>query len=867
MRRDSGRTLRSLGGFLVPCALWLTSFSVSASDWNGVSFPEQVQPVLDQYCGSCHGNGIRKGGVSLDDVADDASRLGDRNLWWNVLKNVRAGIMPPAGKPRPSAGEQGTLENWIKYAAFGIDPKDLDPGHVTVHRLNRIEYKNTIRDLMGVDYDTDDQFPPDDTGHGFDNIGAVLTLSPLLLEKYITAARSIVAEAVPTTSRVVAEHPVPGKRFRAAGAKPGKADTGPLSLSYYEPASVSAEYQAEHAGRYQLVLELFASERYVDGVFDYNKCQVIFKVDGKELMKKDYSRQEGRSYRFEFDRHWQTGPHQFEIDLKPLTPGTTRVRSLTLRLNSVNVRGPLDERFWTRPTNYSRFFPRDVPAGKEERSRYAREILTQFATRAYRRPVDAATIDRLVAIVEAETGQGKQTFEAGVARAMMVVLSSPRFLFREEAVEPGAKDLHPLIDEFALASRLSYFLWSSMPDDTLFRLAAEHKLRDQVPAQVQRMLADPKSGEFFRNFVGQWLQTRDVDRVLINAAAIISRDEPRDPEAERRRARFRELNRKPAEKLTDKEKEELKEARTTFFRSFRRFREFELNRDLRSAMRRETEMLFEHVVRQDRSIGELLDCNYTFLNERLAKFYGIDGVKGDEMRQVTLPPSSPRGGVLTQGTMLTVTSNPDRTSPVKRGLYILDNILGVPTPPPPPDIPPLEAAASKITGKTPTLRESLALHRQMPSCASCHNRMDPLGLALENFNALGRWRDKERGQPIDSAGRLVTGEEFHGIKELKQVLATQHRRDFDRCLSEKLLTYALGRGLDSLDVETVDRLVDRLESAGGRPSALILGVVESVPFQRQRKMDVKESVRSASQKSTPGKNDAIKRGADHERKG
>jgi hypothetical protein len=217
--------------------------------------------------------------------------------------------------------------------------------------------------------------------------------------------------------------------------------------------------------------------------------------------------------------------------------------------------------------------------------------------------------------------------------------------------------------------------------------------------------------------------------------------------------------------------------------------------------------------------------------------------------------------------MLTVTSNPDRTSPVKRGLYILDNILGVPTPPPPPDIPPLEEALAKISGKTPTLRESLALHRQMPSCATCHNRMDPLGLALENFNALGRWREKERGQPIDAGGRLVTGEEFHGIKELKQILAVRHRRDFDRCLSEKLLTYALGRGLDSLDVETVDRLVERLEASEGRPSALIQAVVESVPFQRQRRRDVKEPVRSASHKSTPEKIDAIKRGTDHERKG
>jgi mono/diheme cytochrome c family protein len=865
MGRASGWTFKGLRGICIAAAAWLVAFPASAGESRRPSFSEQVQPILDQYCGACHGNGIRKGGMSVDGLADDESRLHDRSLWSAVLKNVRAGIMPPDGKPRLSRTDQGTLEAWIKYAAFGIDPANLDPGHVTVRRLNRIEYRNTIRDLMGVDYDTDDQFPPDDTGHGFDNIGDVLTLSPLLLEKYIAAARSIVTQAVPMTSRVVAEHKLPGRQFHPTDKQAGKMEPGPLSLSYYEPASVSTDYRAEHAGRYQSVLELNATERYVDGVFDYNKCQLIFKIDGKEQLKRDFSRQEGRAYRFEFDHDWQAGPHQFAIEVKPLTPGVNRVRSLALRIQSVTVRGPMDEQYWTRPTNYAKFFPRDVPPSPEARRRYARELLTQFATRAYRRPLDEPTVDRLGTIVETECSRG-QTFEAGVARAMMVVLASPRFLFRVEGVEPGSQDHYPLIDEYALASRLSYFLWSSVPDDELFRLAGEHKLRANLSAQVKRMLADARSGEFFRNFVGQWLQTRDVDKVLINAAAILSRDEPRDPAADRRRARFRELNRKAPETLTAKEKEELKQVRSTFFRSFRRFREFELGRDLRLAMRRETEMLFEHVVRQDRSLAELLDCNYTFLNERLAKYYGIDGVKGDAMRLVSLPPGSPRGGVLTQGTMLTVTSNPDRTSPVKRGLFILENILGTPPPPPPADIPPLEEAAGKISGRPATLRASLALHRQQASCASCHNRMDPLGLALENFNALGRWREKEQGQPIDAAGKLVTGESFQGITELKRILIDRHQREFERCLSEKMLTYALGRGLDSLDVETVDRLVDRLETAGSRPSALLLGIVESIPFQRQRQITSKNVVKSAS-RSIPGGNTKIRAGADHDHKG
>ena len=468
-------------------------------------------------------------------------------------------------------------------------------------------------------------------------------------------------------------------------------------------------------------------------------------------------------------------------------------------------------------------------------------------------------------MVEAVSQDQGQTFEAGVARAMMVVLASPRFVFREEGIEPGSRDQYPLLDEYALAARLSYFLWSSMPDDELFHLAGEHKLRANLPAQLERMLADARSAEFFRHFVGQWLQTRDVDTVLINASAVIAHDEPRDPEADRRRARFRELNRKSPESLSAKEKDELKEVRAAFFRTSRRSREFELTRDLRQAMRQETEMLFENIVRKDRGLVELLDCDYTFLNERLAKHYGIDGIKGDAMRQVALPPGSPRGGVLTQGTMLTVTSNPDRTSPVKRGLFILDNILGIPPPPPPPDIPPLEAASKKLAGRTPTLRESLALHRNTASCASCHNRMDPLGLALENYNALGRWRDKESGQPIDASGRLVTGESFNGIVELKRILVDRHRRDFYRCLSEKMLIYALGRGLDDRDVETVDRLVERIETESGRPSALLMGIIESTPFQRRRRLS--DEAGQPLPKSTVRTNDKTNAGFNHDIKG
>jgi hypothetical protein len=823
----------------------------SAGDRVGERFGEQVQPILEEYCYGCHGDGMKKGGITLDGFDTDGARLRDHDLWWAVLKNVRAGIMPPAGKPRPTDTERRVLEDWIKAGAFEINPADPDPGRVTVRRLNRVEYRNTIRDLIKVDYDTNSEFPPDDTGHGFDNMGDVLTISPLLLEKYIAAAKSIVSQAVPAASGVVAEKAIAGRRFHRADAGGGN-DEGPLSLSYYEPAQVSSTFNADHDGRYQVVLDLSANEKYVDGVFDYNKCRLVFKADGEELLRREFSRQEGKPFRYEYDRDWQAGAHELKFELEPLTPGEKQVRSLSMRILSVTVRGPQEKQYWTRPPSYERYFPRPVPDGAAERRQYARELLGNFATRAFRRPVDEETANRLALLAERGYNQEGWTFEAGISQAMVAVLASPRFLFREERLEPGTSDRYPLIDEYALASRLSYFLWSTMPDEELLRLAEAHELRKNLSAQVARLLADPRSGEFVRHFVGQWLQARDIETVLINAAAVITRDQVPDPERDRKRARFRELGRKPPESLTEEEKIELKAARESFFGSFRRFREFELTGELRRAMRRETEMVFEHVLRKDRSLLELLDSNYTFLNERLAKHYGIDDVKGDEMRFVALPPESPRGGVLTQGTVLAVTSNPDRTSPVKRGLFILDNILGSPPAPPPPNIPPLEEAGKKFAGRIPTLRETLELHRNQSLCNSCHSRMDPLGLALENFNALGRFRDKEREHPIDATGTLITGESFAGVRELKRVLVNEHCREFYRCLSEKMLTYALGRGLDYYDVHTVDELVARIEAANGGAAALLMGIVESSPFQRSRRPAAPAAAVSLRAERRPG---------------
>jgi len=506
-----------------------------------------------------------------------------------------------------------------------------------------------------------------------------------------------------------------------------------------------------------------------------------------------------------------------------------------MQITSVTVRGPMDRDQWVQPWNYTRFFPKPVPSGAKGRRDYARELLSGFARGAYRRPVDAKTVDRLVGLAEQFYNQPGKTFEAGVAQAMVAVLASPRFLFLEEAAEPGADhNGFASVDEYSLASRLSYFLWSSMPDDELMRLALEGRLRANLSGQMERMLKDRRSEALIKDFAGQWLRTRDIGGVPIDERSVLARESPPNPDRERNRKRYRELADKLEQDLTPQEKDELATLRAERVKLFNRPLPAELNYELRSAMRSETEHVFSHVLRDDRSLLELLDSDYTFLNERLAKHYGITNVAGSDMRLVHLPPDSPRGGVITEGTVLVVTSNPTRTSPVKRGVFILDSILGTPAPPPPPDIPPLEDAAKGLTNHAPSLRETLAAHRENPTCAACHNRLDPLGLALENFNAMGMWRDKELNQPIDASARLITGEEFANVRELKHILVRNHAEDFYRALTEKLLTYAVGRGLEYYDVETVDQIVSRIEKSDGRPSALLAGIVESAPFQKCR---------------------------------
>ena len=807
-------------------------------------FAKEIKPILNEYCYGCHGGGIDKGGVTLDEFASGAD-LKDHALWVRALRNVRTGIMPPADEPRlpPELAEK--LTKWVKRDVFELDPAVPDPGRVTLRRLNRTEYRNTVRDLTGIEVDTKLEFPADDSGHGFDNIGDVLTVSPLLLERYLDTAQRVIALAVPTIAKVADETTVPGRKFMSSappvavdpargrergGASPGSA----LELSYYVPAVATAKHRVAVAGRYQLVLDLRTVERYVEDKFDLNRAVLTFRVGGEPLLEREFAREGSIPHEFTFDRDWAAGEHELSVEIRPLGDALPQERQLRIRLNGVTVRGPMAREHWVAPKNYARFFPKTVPAELAERRAYAGELLGQFATRAFRRPVDESTVKRLVALAERVMTQPDGTFEAGVAQAMVAVLASPRFIFREEGVEPiRPGQTHPLIDEYALASRLSYLFWSTMPDEELFRLAREQKLRATLPAQITRLMAHPRSAEFVRNFTGQWLQSRDISTVVIDGSAVYLREHPPSAAFRQARAVIRRISDIPDVRRTPQDLADLAAARQVRTEGSRQTVP-QLTGPLRQAMLDETEMVFEHILKEDRPLTELIDSDYTFLNEELAKHYGIPGVTGRAMRKVMLSPDSPRGGVLTHGSVLAVTSNPTRTSPVKRGVFILEAILGTPPAPPPPDIPGLEDAASPEKLAQMTLRETMALHATNPTCYSCHSRMDPLGLALENFNALGQWRTAEANHEIDSTGQLITGEKFADIRELKRILATGHRDDFYHNVGEKLLTYALGRGVDYTDTDTLDQLAYKLEAAGGRPSALIRGVIDSAPFQQRR---------------------------------
>jgi mono/diheme cytochrome c family protein len=747
--------------------------------------PANILSVFRQHCFDCHAEGNEEGGLALDNLLKEHSDAADHEHWLAVWQNLRAQTMPPSGEAQPSDSDRASAIKWIEHAVFQLDPAHPDPGRVTIRRLNREEYANTIFDLLGVEFDTGEAFPADDTGYGFDTIGDVLTLSPMLLEKYLEAAEAIVARAVPPDGPRIPIRTIAADKFRAGG----KSKSTAKWLAFAKAVTVQRAERIEYAGRYRFRLDirLLGSEEATS-----NTVRLAMLVDGQKIKTQEIGWDASDRAAFVAEARLAAGEHVIALETAPGDPPREGENRLNLSVRKFELQGPLEGGPREYPPEFRRVFSAGPPPADPARQReYARAILRHFADRAFRRPVDERTLERLVAMAMDSPGGARVTFEQRIAQALTAVLASPRFLYRAEIqAEPDAPGRIVPLDEYALASRLSYFLWSSLPDDELFRLAGEKRLRSQLKQQVERMLSDPKSNRFVENFVGQWLQTRDVETLNVDARRILG------------------------VKSTD-------QANRVFSRVVRR------------AMREETELLFGHLLRENASALDLLTADYTFVNEPLAKFYDLPEVDGNQMRKVSLSADSHRGGILSHGSFLIVTSNPARTSPVKRGLFVLENLLGTPTPPPPPNVPQLDDAR-KRKGKKLTMRQIMEAHRRDPLCSSCHARMDPLGLALEDYNALGVWRDREDGKPIVTAGQLITGEKFAGARELAQVIATQRRTDYYRCLAEKMLTYAIGRGVDYHDAPAIDRLVDSMNRDGGKMQSLILELVSSAPFQMRR---------------------------------
>jgi len=737
------------------------------------AFQTRVKPLLGKYCFGCHGE-KKKGDLDLRVYMDEASVLRDRKIFAKVIKNLQAHEMPPEKKPQPTPEERELITAWIQSELFKCDCDHPDPGRVTIRRLNRVEYNNTIRDLVGVDFQPAEDFPADDSGYGFDNIGDVLSLPPVLLEKYLAAAQKILNKAIITDMK-----PKPLRHFEADtldGTAPGESLGGGIKRLGRE-GNIFVTVNFPHDGEYVLRAKAYGEQAGPD------PARMSFSLDDKELNKFDVKAEEAAPEIYELRLQVSPGPHKFAAAYlnnyrNPKDPNPkNRDRNLVIHYLEVEDTDPSQPPVLSE-SHKTIFFRQPTPETKTE---VAREIIGRFATRAFRRPVLKEEVDRLMKLFALVDANG-ESFEQSVRVTLEAVLVSPYFLFRGELQpEPNNPGLVHPVDEFALASRLSYFLWSSMPDDELFALAERRVLRKNLEPQVRRMLKDRKAKALVDNFAGQWLQIRNL-------------------------------------KLAAPDKD--------------LFPEFD--DALRAAMTKETELFFTDIAQQDRSVLEFLDADHTFVNDRLAKLYGIQGVEGDDFRRVSLK-GTHRGGLLTQASILTVTSTPTRTSPVKRGKWVLENILGAPTPPPPPDVPDFkEGKEAALTG---TMRQRMEQHRQNPLCAACHARMDPIGFGLENFNGIGEWRQKEGDFSIDPAGQLVSGETFHGPDDLKTILMRRKRDDFVHCLTEKMLTYALGRGLEYYDKCAVDQITKRLGRNHYKFSALIAEIVKSTPFEMRRGED------------------------------
>ncbi len=727
---------------------------------HGSPFDEQIQPFLKAYCFDCHEGDQAEAGITLNTYMESDAKTINRDAWLRVLRQVEGKAMPPADADQPTEDEIETLLAWIQDFALKPDCSGEErPGRVTIRRLNREEYNNTVQDLFQITIRPADVFPSDDIGFGFDTVGDVLTIPPVLLERYIDAADQVARAAIASTDIDASPRiPLPGGVLASRG-------------------DIDRDFTIDKKGQYVIRITAWGDQAGPEPPL------MTISLDGRQKRKTDVPNERGSPVDHEIRTQLDAGTHTVRVNFSNdfYDKSLKKNRDRNLHVGSISIHGPIGVLPEQVPLFHSHFFEEPIPASADEHEQadMFKKLIKPFASRAFRRWATEDELEELAIVFLAARDRG-ETIERAAQMSIAAMLVSPSFLFRiEESAAPG--QIRSLND-FEIASRLSYFLWSSLPDDTLFRAAVRGELHttEQIISQALRMLQSPKVNALAKNFAGQWLGLRTLDE--------------RTPDLKR-------------------------------FPSF--------DSDLRTAMTQETELFFQHIVQNDRSIMDCLTADYTFVNETLARHYNMSGIDGTSFQKTSLD-SSQRGGLLGHASILTVTSNPTRTSPVKRGKWILENLFNAPPPEPPPDVPQLaEANDGPMTG---TLRQMMEQHRADPNCASCHKLMDPLGFGLENYNAIGAWRETDEDLAIDASGELPDGRSFSGPAELRSIIL-EKKDEFRRCFIEKMMTYGLGRGLEYYDACAVERIAAASAAADDRISVIIAELVSSPAF-RQRESGV-----------------------------
>jgi hypothetical protein len=723
-------------------------------------FLDSVKPILKQSCGDCHWGTSSEAELDFAKYETIDQLLGDSAKWKKVLRRISDGQMPPEDAEPLSESDKSRLLTWLDHLLNTVDCSNIDPGRVTIRRLNRTEYRNTIRDLTGVDYRPSENFPGDDVGYGFDNIADVLSLPPILMEKYLDAAESIITDAIVDPATPQYEVSIAGNKFRGGSASAISNATRCL----FSNSRVFANFDVPKTGDYVIRVRAFGDQ--VEG----EPCKMAIGSDRKDVEFVDVSATEDEAGDYQTKVALKAGRHR--LSLAFLNDFYDPDKNLDRNLYIVRawISGPVNISENQRAIMF--VDPGDTPS---QQANAARVVLHRFASRAFRRPVSDEELDRLVGLYLQSRADG-DSFEAAIGWTLQAILVSPHFLYKIEIPPPD--DLSHRLSAYETATALSYFLWSTMPDEELFELADSGQLNkpEVYREQVTRLLEHNRIQALVENFAAQWLQLRSLQ------------DAQPDPE---------------------------------LFPG--------VDAALRNDMIEETKLLFADWLRRDGSVLELLNARHTFLNQRLAEHYGLDNVEGDEFVKVNLD-GNRRGGLLTQASILTLTSNPTRTSPVRRGKWVMENLLGEQPPPPDPSVMALDDQP-ELTG---SLRQRMEQHRKNPACASCHLTMDALGFSLEHYDAVGRWRDQDGEFPIDAMGELPDGTKFSGADGLQQLFSTQLKDKFLRCFTEKLLIYALGRGLEYYDECTVDKILETAEKDDFRMSAFIHAISECEPFLNRR---------------------------------